>query len=101
MLNLWEKDLQLFEFKLIPFIDKYLPNETPYFENNSWGTFVLRTILDEEKMKLSTTLINDIRDYASSIVDSEPNFYRSIAQKFGISTSSAYLYAKDIKKTKN
>lgn len=46
---------------------------------------------------ISKEVITRMREYAISIVDSESNFYRSIANKFNVSSRTAHNYCKDIK----
>ena len=53
----------------------------------------LKTRLDKQK-------INDMKEYALSLADDKQNFYKQIAEKFGVSIGSAYNYTRDIYEAK-
>lgn len=50
------------------------------------------------KKPFENDVVLDMQDFALSILDNEGYFFRKIAEKFGISKSTAYRYCKDIHK---
>ena len=49
------------------------------------------------KKPLENDIVSDMQEFALSILDTEGDFFRKIAEKFKISKSTAYRYCKDIR----
>lgn len=52
------------------------------------------------KTKIDSKKIEDMKDFALSLADDKQNFYKQIAEKFGVSIGSAFKYTSAIYETK-